>query len=179
MGLQHLFETPIAPGDAHNALRDLGSDVPFFAVGGQALGTGRGDVVSPMDSTENYSLVLVDPGVAIATAEAYSWLTRLTESNSIEGFCGQAVSDYGVPAPVNDFEVPVFERFPQLAEIRDKLLELGAYRAALSGSGSTVFGQYHTETDALRAALAFEGHFRVRTTKPLPRSEYFHRMVEE
>jgi 4-diphosphocytidyl-2-C-methyl-D-erythritol kinase len=79
----------------------------------------------------------------------------------------------------NDFEGPVFARYPQLAAIKEELLDVGAYRAALSGSGSTVFGQFQMVSEAIRAGSILESRFRVKLTKPLPRWEYFQKIVEE
>ena len=73
----------------------------------------------------------------------------------------------------------MFARFPKLAGIKEELLDLGAYRAALSGSGSTVFGQFESEETARRAAAVLSERFRVKVAKPLPRLEYFQRMVDE
>jgi 4-diphosphocytidyl-2C-methyl-D-erythritol kinase len=58
-------------------------------------------------------------------------------------------------------------------------LDLGAYRAALSGSGSAMFGQFQLVSDAIRAGSILENRFRVKVAKPLPRWEYFQRIVEE
>ena len=71
------------------------------------------------------------------------------------------------------------ERHPELAKIKNELLALGAYRAALSGSGSAIFGQFQMVSEAVRAASVMGRQFRVKVTKPLPRWEYFQRMVEE
>jgi 4-diphosphocytidyl-2-C-methyl-D-erythritol kinase len=179
MGLQRIFKVLLDPEKVSEALRSLGSDVPFFAVGGQAAAFGRGDEVVGLDEFSDSWLVLVDPGIAIATAEAYSWLTLPSQSNSIEGFREEDVSGCQSDHPRNDFEGPVFERYPELAEIKDGLQQLGAYRASLSGSGSTVYGQFHMVSDAVRAGSALNGRFRVKVTKPLPRWEYFQRMVED
>ena len=168
MGLQRVFKRSIDPAEVFQELRQLGSDVPFFTIGGKAEGTGRGDEVGRLDDETGYWLVLVDPGVRIATAEAYSWLTVSTKSNTIEGFRAQLV---------NDFEGPVFKRYPGLAEIKDELVRLGAYRAALSGSGSAIFGQFNMEADARFAAAALADRFEVKVTKPLPRLEYFQRIA--
>ena len=170
MGLQRLFKRALDGDEVFQELRKLGSDVPFFTIGGKAEGIGRGDDVGRLDDEGGYWLVLVDPGVSISTAEAYSWLTLPTKSNSIEGFRAQ----WG-----NDFEAPVFKRYPELAGIKDELVKRGAFRAALSGSGSAVFGQFETETDARRAETALGTRFGVKVTKPLPRLDYFQRMVEE
>ena len=160
-------------------LRSLGSDVPFFTLGGRAAGFGRGDEVYKMDDAGASWLVLVDPGVTIPTAEAYSWLTVSNKLNSIEGFCAPYGPECATNQWTNDFEAPVFSRYPELATIKDQLLKFGADRAALSGSGSAVYGEFQMISDAIRAGSALDGRFRVKLTKPLPRWEYFQRMVEE
>jgi 4-diphosphocytidyl-2-C-methyl-D-erythritol kinase len=174
-----MFKRLLDRDQVFEALRGLGSDVPFFAVGGQAAGFGRGDEVVGLDEFSDSWLVLVDAGVGIASREAYSWLTVSDRSNSIEGFRGEEVSGCESDHPRNDFEGPVFERYPELAEIKELLQGLGAYRASLSGSGSTVYGQFQMVSDAVRAGSALNGRFRVKVTKPLPRWEYFQRMVQD
>ncbi|PYS40158.1 MAG: 4-(cytidine 5'-diphospho)-2-C-methyl-D-erythritol kinase [Acidobacteria bacterium] len=173
IGLQRMFKRPLPFEQVPQVLRELGSDVPFFALGGRAAGYGRGD-----DATD-YWVLLVDSGVVIPTAEAYSWLTVPDKTNSIEGFCAEAGSDCSGDVWTNDFEGPVFARYPELAKIKENLINLGAYRAALSGSGSTVFGQFQMVSDAIRAGSGLDGRFRVKLTKPLPRWEYFQKIVEE
>jgi 4-diphosphocytidyl-2-C-methyl-D-erythritol kinase len=170
MGLQRMFKRALDPAEVFQELRQLGSDVPFFTIGGKAEGTGRGDEVGRLDDETNYWLLLVDPGLAIATAQAYSWLTDSDKSNTIEGFRATWR---------NDFEGPVFKRYPELANIKEELLKRGARRALLSGSGSTVFGQFGTEEGVRKAEAAFGARFKVKITKPLPRQEYFQRMIEE
>ena len=170
MGLQRLFKRALEREQVFQELRQLGSDVPFFTIGGMAEGRGRGDDLGRLDDETGYWLVVVDPGVHVATAEAYSWLTVSTKTNTIEGFRAQ----WG-----NDFEAPVFERYPELAGIKDELMKLGAFRAALSGSGSAVFGQFADEAGARRAEMTLGTRFGVKVTKPLPRLEYFQRMIGE
>jgi 4-diphosphocytidyl-2-C-methyl-D-erythritol kinase len=179
IGLQRLFKLPLAFDQVPQALRDLGSDVPFFALGGRAAGFGRGDDVYKLEDEVDYWVLLVDPDVAISTAEAYSWLTVSTQSNTIEGFCAETGPECSADAWTNDFEAPVFARYPELARIKEELISLGAYRAALSGSGSTIFGQFQMVSEAVRAGSVLEKRFHVKLTKPLPRWEYFHRIVEE
>ncbi len=156
--------------------RSLGSDVYFFAYGGRALGTGRGDEIQPLQDETDYWLVLVNPSVFISTAEAYSWLTVPYKTNSIEGFCAQFVPGSEPAELKNDFEMPVFARHPQLMEIRNDLLRTGAFRAAMSGSGSVMFGQFHTREEAERAGAILGGRYSVKVTRPLSRTEYFSRM---
>jgi 4-diphosphocytidyl-2-C-methyl-D-erythritol kinase len=170
MGLQRLFKRALDPAEVFEELRQLGSDVPFFTIGGKAEATGRGDEVGRLDDETDYWLALVDPGISISTAAAYSWLTVSDKSNNIEGFRVDSR---------NDFEAPVFKRYPELAEVKNELLKLGAWQSALSGSGSTVFGQFESEQSARRAAAKLAPRFSVKVTKPLPRLEYFQRMVDE
>ena len=179
IGLQRLFKRPLQFEQVPQVLRELGSDVPFFVVGGRAAGVGRGDEVYKLDDAVDYWVVLVDPGILIPTAEAYSWLTVPDRSNTIEGFCGETSSECSGDVWTNDFETPVFARYPELAVIKEDLIALGAYRAALSGSGSTIFGQFQMVSDAVRAASALDRRFRVKLAKPLPRWEYFQRIVEK
>ena len=179
IGLQRMFKRALPFEEVPYVLRELGSDVPFFALGGRAAGYGRGDEVYKLDDAAEYWVLLVDPGIMIATKEAYSWLTVPDKSNNIEGFRDDAELGCAGDVWTNDFEGPVFARYPQLAAIKEELLELGAYRAALSGSGSTVFGQFQMVSDVIRAANALKERFRVKVTKPLPRWEYFQKIVEE
>jgi 4-diphosphocytidyl-2-C-methyl-D-erythritol kinase len=179
IGLQRLFKRPLQFEQVPDVLRNLGSDVPFFALGGRAAGYGRGDEVYKLDDAADYWVLLVDPGIMIPTKDAYSWLTLPDKSNSIEGFRADEESGCTGDVWTNDFEAPVFLRYPGLGKIKEELLDLGAYRAALSGSGSTIFGQFQMVSEAVRAASALEGRFRVKLAKPLPRWEYFQRIVQE
>jgi 4-diphosphocytidyl-2-C-methyl-D-erythritol kinase len=179
MGLQRVFKKALPLEEIHPALSSLGSDVPFFTIGGRAEGVGRGDEVYKLHDIRDCWFVLVDPGVMIPTALAYSWLTVSGKSNSIEGFRASNGPECESGHGTNDFEEPVFARYPEIAGIKNELLELGAEHAALSGSGSTVYGQFQMISEAIRAGSALNGRFRVKVTKPLPRSEYFQRMVEE
>ena len=179
IGLQRMYKRSLLFDEIPQVLRNLGSDVPFFTLGGRAAGTGRGDEVYKLDDSVDYWLLVVDAGVVIPTAEAYSWLTLPDKFHTIESFCAAGDSAWEPDVWTNDFEGPVFQRYPELAAIKDELLALGAYRAALSGSGSAIFGQFQLVSEAVRAASVMGRHFRVKVTKPLPRWEYFQRMVEE
>lgn len=179
IGLQRMFKLALPFEEIPQVMRDLGSDVPFFALGGRAAGYGRGDEVYKLDDAAEYWVLLVDPGVMIPTKDAYSWLTVPDKSNNIEGFRDDTELGCAGDVWTNDFEVPVFARYPQLAAIKEELMELGAYRAALSGSGSTIFGQFQMVSEVIRAANALKERFRVKVAKPLPRWEYFQKIVDE
>jgi len=135
----------------------LGSDVPFFLHGGTALGLGRGEELYPLPDRKGRGL-LVASGVHSSTAEAYGDLSpRLTTvplQNKLMGFADEVWNEGG---GVNDFEEPVFARHPELARLRDRLRRLGAQPAAMTGSGSAVFGLFDDSEKLARARKAFAG----------------------
>lgn len=181
LGLDRRFRTNIPGERIHHMLLDLGSDVPFFAVGGCALAIGRGETLFPLPDEAAAWYVLVNPGLSIATADAYSWLTELDEFTTILGFCAHFVSPHGLTEPtrdarLNDFETPLFRRFPELAEIKRRLAASGARFASLTGSGATLFGQFSMESAARRAAETLGRELDVDLVRPLGRSDYFRRM---
>jgi 4-diphosphocytidyl-2-C-methyl-D-erythritol kinase len=132
---------------------ELGSDVPFFLLGGTAVATGRGTELYPMPDRPAGSGLVVAPGIHVSTADAYrclsaelttksqqnkivsfqstAWRGSVPESNEAESSCGQ-----------NDFETVVFKRHPELKSIKRGLLKLGARPVLMSGSGSAVFGLF-------------------------------------
>lgn len=137
----------------------LGADVPFFLFGGRAVGVGRGDEIYPLPDGPNRWLVVVSPhDIALSTREAYQWvsseLTNRGNAAKILAFCALCWSRQETPL-WNDFEGPVFRRYPRLAGIRRALLRAGAAEAALAGSGSAVFGVFRNPAQARRAALGF------------------------
>lgn len=184
MGLNRWFGNPLPGERLQKLLADLGSDVPFFSVGGLAVALGRGDQLFPLPDQTAYWLVLVNPRLSVLTADAYSWLTPSNESNKIFCFCVRFVPPHGSAEPFgdcqpNDFERSLFRRFPELDEIRRKLSASGAFHAALTGSGSTLFGRFRTKEEAEEAVTTLSTDFAVRLVKPLGRSEYFRRLFEE
>ena len=172
LGLRRLYNIPIPDQELVRVLGQLGSDIPFFIYGGRALGTGRGSEISPMADVGDYALVVVVPRIAISTREAYSWLTTSDKSNTIKRFCGQQVSDSAEAQPGNDFESVVFPRHPLLSDIKSELLSAGARSAALSGTGSAVFGIFGNAEDAALAAPRVATFGEVKITRPLSRPEY-------
>lgn len=137
----------------------LGADVPFFLFGGRSLGVSRGDELYPLPDGPKYSVVVVSPnGIAVSTRDAYRWvsseLTKRKSPRKISGFCALCWSRQEASLS-NDFERPVFRRYPRLAAIRRALLQQGAAGAALAGSGSAVFGLFRSPAQARRAAFGF------------------------
>jgi 4-diphosphocytidyl-2-C-methyl-D-erythritol kinase len=156
----------------------LGADVPFFLFGGRALAVNRGDEIYPLDDLPKQTIVVISPrNIGVSTKEAYQWisaeLTKSPKPPSIWGFCALCWSRQSRVS--NDFEGPVFSRYPRLGEIRDGLLKRGAANAALAGSGSAVFGVFRNPAQARRAARAFPEDS-VFVAETVSRKKYGHAM---
>ncbi len=134
---------------------ELGSDVPFFLLGGRAVGIGRGTELFPLPDGPPAQGVLVAPGVHVSTAEAYRALSaRLTtesQQNKIFSFQSHTWNPSAVEAAANDFETVVFERHQRLAALKKRLLRAGARPALMTGSGSALFGLFRTGDEVSQA----------------------------
>jgi 4-diphosphocytidyl-2-C-methyl-D-erythritol kinase len=139
----------------------LGADVPFFLYGGRALGIGRGDEIYPLPDIPKLALLVVSPNdIHVPTPDAYRWLkapalTKNRSTSKLWKFCSLCWSAQG-SGLFNDFERPVFQRHPRLAQIKRALLQQGATEASLAGSGSAVFGVFPSPVLARRAAVGFQ-----------------------
>ena len=118
----------------------LGADCPFFIQNQPVFATGIGNKFEPIQlSLAEYHLVLVKPDISISTREAFSEIKPKHPDVSLKEIITRPVEtwkDY----MKNDFEDSVFKRHPQIAAIKDKLYDLGAVYASMSGSGSSVYG---------------------------------------
>jgi 4-diphosphocytidyl-2-C-methyl-D-erythritol kinase len=139
----------------------LGSDVPFFLMGGTAVGLGRGTELYPLPDAPSRPGLLITPGIHSSTPAAYAALKRevLPEAPTdiINKF--QAVAWDTASAWTNDFEMVVFRQHPQLKSIQAKLLKLGAWRAMMTGSGSALFGLFPDRESRDRAVRSFRKEF--------------------
>jgi 4-diphosphocytidyl-2-C-methyl-D-erythritol kinase len=122
----------------------VGSDVPFFLVGGTALVRGRGEDVIPLPDIPTWWLVIVKPPFGVSTAWAYSRLDEVVREK-------QDVSEFLPSLLHNDLELPAVEQHPEIAEIKEALLQVGAQGALMCGSGSAVFGLFEDESAACAA----------------------------
>lgn len=133
IALNELFHLGLSREQIARDVRSLGADCPFFAYNSPCFAEGIGDVLTPIDfSLAGKRLILIKPDVHVSTKEAYS-----------------GVVPYEAPfdKTVNDFEKSVFPLHPELAEIKKRLLDAGAIYAAMSGSGSTIFGLFEQNAE--------------------------------
>ncbi len=150
----------------------LGSDVPFFIKGGTALGSGRGEKLLPVRLPIQYWGLLVCPGFSVSTRWAYQSanfsLTKTAKSSKFFRFL-EKLDDVGnwkefLP---NDLETVVFSRYPTLRTIVDKLYEVGAFYARMSGSGSSLLGLFLSLEAARKAVSAFKDSAKVFIFEPV------------
>ena len=124
----------------------LGSDVPFFLLGGTAVGIGRGSEVFPLPDALAQQGILVAPGIHVDTARAYRDLSpRLTtelQQNKIVSFQSVTWDTGSLASARNDFESVVFEQHRKLATLKKRLVRAGATVALMTGSGSALFGLF-------------------------------------
>ena len=159
IGMMRLTKSQVPLPRLMEIAASLGADVPFFLFGGRALAVSRGDEIYPLPNIPKRTILVVSPrDIGVSTKDAYQWisaeLTKTAKPPRIWGFCALCWSRQGGSLS-NDFEGPVFSRYPRLGEIRDALLKRGAADAALAGSGSAVFGVFRNPAQARRTARAF------------------------
>lgn len=154
----------------------LGSDCAFFAHKKPCLGSGRGEILQPIElDLSPYQLILVHPGIHINTAWAFSALVGVSTDQQtamvrvptdhpnhqkpIAQIIQQPIATWRAELH-NDFEQPVFEAHPEMADIKAQLYQSQALYAAMSGSGSTVFGIFSKEQTP---KFEFPAHYFVKT----------------
>jgi 4-diphosphocytidyl-2-C-methyl-D-erythritol kinase len=161
----------------------LGADVPYFLHGGTVLGLERGDVLFPLIDQPRAWVTLVVPSFGVSTKDAYSWWDdEFKIADRGRGMAHVAERGRGMkhvdergrgPARLeNDLQEPVAKRHPEIRRIIGALRRAGASSAAMTGSGSTVFGLFDRRRDAFRAAETLATRTRrTLVTRTLTRAE--------
>jgi 4-diphosphocytidyl-2-C-methyl-D-erythritol kinase len=150
--LNRLWRAGLSEGALFELAAGLGSDVPFFLLGGAAMGTGRGEVLVPLPDLPSRHVVLARPAAGVSTADAYSWLDGDTARTTPAEQRLTVSWPPGAVAVANDFELVVSRRLPEVQSLRQALIDQGAEMAMMSGSGSAVFGLFVRERPAKQAA---------------------------
>ena len=183
LGLDRLWKLGLGPAGLHPLARRLGADVPFFLLGGTALGLGRGDEVYAVLPQLRAHVVVVDPGRPLSTAAVFrrldQGLTPHENANKIFRFVSRQLEGLGDAFPIlsNDLERAALEEDPGLAAqvrgIRGILIREGALFASLSGSGASYFGIFSDAGGAQRARQALTaGGFRAVRGRTLSLDRY-------
>jgi 4-diphosphocytidyl-2-C-methyl-D-erythritol kinase len=164
MALRGLWNLKLSTADLTALAASLGSDVPFFLVGGTALVTGRGEHVAPLPDINPLWIVLARPAVSISTATAFH---ALTPADYGDGSASSALADAIqrgettlLTRLVNAFEHSVLRDYPAVARTWEALEAAGAPVVRLSGSGPTLFAPFDTLAPAAEVwqRLRADGH---------------------
>ena len=141
-GLSRVWRLSTTLADLMPVAAMLGSDVPFFLVGGTALGLGRGERLYPLTNLPRRHVVIVVPDFGVSTPDAYRWLAEDRASSAAPGSPNSEPWTLEPGGWRNDLEGPVERRQPAVGVIRQRLSAAGAELARMSGSGSAVFGLF-------------------------------------
>lgn len=135
----------------------LGSDCSFFIKNKACFASGKGDVFKSVNiDLSAYTIVLVKPDVNISTAEAYAGIVPSMPSYDLIESINKPIEEWK-NCITNDFEDSLFPKYPVLKNIKNKLYDLGAVYAAMSGSGSTIYALFENKISA--SDLEFENSF--------------------
>jgi 4-diphosphocytidyl-2-C-methyl-D-erythritol kinase len=123
----------------------LGSDCPFFIYNKPAYATGRGEIISEINlDISHYHILIVNPGIHINTGWAFKSLQLVQNHNDLLEVIQAPIQTWKSNLK-NDFEVPIFNEYSEIAQLKQQLYDLGALYAAMSGSGSTIFGIFENK----------------------------------
>lgn len=151
--LTQRFELKIDTDCLERYAATLGADCAFFIRNAPTYAEGIGNIFSPISlSLQGYKLVLVKPNVFVSTKEAFAYVKPQTPVYDLKETIAMPITSWRERLS-NDFELSVFKQFPSLAQIKDELYNMGAIYAAMSGSGSSLFGIF--APDAILPELHF------------------------
>ena len=136
--LNQKFNLGMSTGQLLDYALELGSDCPFFIINKPSIATGRGEILEtiPLDLS-SYKIVIVYPGIHISTEWAFGQLGKASDTCKVSDTLPIETWKEELK---NDFEEPVFNKYPEIQKIKEDLYNTGAIYASLSGSGSTVYG---------------------------------------
>ena len=155
------FELGLAWGEMHHYARQLGSDCSFFVSNKPAFAEGKGDEFESIRlDLSNYHIALIYSNIHINTAKAYSGVLPKHPKRSLENDILNLPIEQWKDYIHNDFEDSIFPQFPEIKRIKEQLYSLGASYAAMSGSGSTVYGIFKNQPnlkDHFKDCFVWEG----------------------
>jgi 4-diphosphocytidyl-2-C-methyl-D-erythritol kinase len=179
-GLNRLWRSAATRDDIVEILSGIGSDAPFFAFGGTAIGRARGDIIEPVDDMPPQMLLIVTPSIHVHTADAFRDLGAETlTSDELGRILSVCRTEYEVGLGPgsdlkNDFERTVFAAHPEIEKVKTALIDLGATAAALSGSGASVFAIFDKQEtrQAAEKALEYNSTWRKFAVSTISRGQY-------
>ena len=145
IALNEIFALGLTTQQLAQEVRPLGADCPFFIYNTPCYAEGIGDELSPIDlDLSGLRLIMIKPACGVSTKEAYGGI--VPKGSGVQEFRSIGVQELFSVAE-NDFEETVFKIHPELASIKKRLQDAGAVYAAMSGSGSTIFGLFECDAE--------------------------------
>lgn len=159
--LNELYNLNLTIDEQLSLASEIGSDVPFFIQNKLSIVRGRGEKITPIDVYLPYKFLIIFPNVQISTSNAYSFIkiNRAKVPTKYEEILPKVINDPFLLQLYfhNDFEAVIYSKFPNLQEIKKRLLDTGANFSSLSGSGSSVFGLFSLNSDLPDLSSEFPG----------------------
>jgi 4-diphosphocytidyl-2-C-methyl-D-erythritol kinase len=162
--LNRIYDTGLSQAEMCAMAARVGSDAALFIIGGTARMRGRGEIVEPLPDAPELDLVMVKPEAGVSTVWAYAQLDRRDRvcgrgSDRAEEAVRSGDRAALLEALANDFDAVLSAAIPEIAQARQALLDAGAKKAVLCGSGSAVFGVFESKDTARRAAKELRARF--------------------
>ncbi len=144
--LDKKFNLSLSSAQLQQYAVQLGSDCAFFIINKPCFASGNGEILEESDiDLSHFKIVLVNPGIHLSTGWAFSQINPFPPTTNIKTILQQPMETWKTDL-INDFETPVFKSYPEINNIKTTLYDKGAIYAAMSGSGSTVFGIFEKNT---------------------------------
>lgn len=130
-----------------NLAAEIGSDCPFFLYNKPMFGSGKGEVLTDVEvNLKNLQIVIIKPEISVPTKAAYETVVPVDEPSHLQKILQTPVASWQQQV-INEFENSVFKNYPAIAEIKQKLVDMGAIYTAMSGSGSAVFALFDANAE--------------------------------
>ena len=178
-GMNQLFALGLSEQELCELGVTLGADIPYCIMGGTALSEGIGERLTPLPPMTDCWILIAKPPICVSTGFVYGNLkaNELTVHPDIDGMT-EAIKHndlHGITSRLeNVLETVTIPAHPEIAVIKDKMLDYGAMQALMSGSGPTVFGIFAEEEQAAEAGTAIQKEGlsgQVYLTKPIDRNK--------
>ena len=168
-GLSMLYNLNISLNDLLKIGSSIGADVPFFIKGGCQIGSGIGDQLVKVGHSIKNTFLLVMPKIHIDTKATFKKLKKFLDYDQEKvKFADFIEKDkFLFKFFENDFETIIFPAYPEIGQIKNKLLNCGAIFSSLSGTGSTVYGVFDDEAKAISAESLFKVHYKTCIAHPV------------
>ena len=155
--LNDKFDLNLKEEEMENIASKIGADCPFFIKNKPVFAQGIGDIFSEIEmSIKGKYILLVKPNIGVSTNDAYSIIKPHKPDKPLRELLKQPLEEWKNNV-VNDFEYSVFAKYPEIAAIKDRLYDLGALYASMSGSGAAVYGIFNKQVEFVDEI--FTGYF--------------------